>query len=217
MTKKKNETDKLLGITQAAKLLGVHPLTLRNWTERGYIPFYRTPGGHRRFSRKELLAFLATMNQSSPEDGMVSAAKQAVRSAIAALPLETPVLAMQDKGATLHDEQREGMRSVGQKLLGLTIQYVSGDSNDLVLDKAKEIGRTYGAFAVNNGLSMSETVATFNFFRDTIIETTFDMPAHAVDIDLSNPQLYRRLNHFFNEILLETVKETELVLRQENG
>ena len=213
MAKRENTTDKLLGITQAAKLLGVHPLTLRNWTEKGYVPFYRTPGGHRRFSRQELLAFLATMNQASPEDGMVLAAKQAVRSAIASLPLETPVLAMQDKGATMPDEQREGMRSVGQKLLGLTIQYASGDSDDTVLEKAKKIGQTYGAFAVKHGLSMSETVATFNFFRDTIIEATFDAQANTVDIDTSNPKLYRRLNQFFNEVLLETVKETELVLK----
>lgn len=212
MVKHKKTVNKLLGITQAAKLLGVHPLTLRNWTEKGYVPFYRTPGGHRRFSRQELLVFLATMNQATPEDGIVSVTKQAVQSAIASLPVETPVLAMQD-GETMSDEQREGMRSVGHKLLGLAMQYVAGDADALALEKAKKIGKTYGAFAMKRGLSMSETVATFNFFRDTIIETTFDMPAHTVDIDLSNPQIYRHLNRFFNEVLLETVKETELVLR----
>ena len=214
MAKHGKTADKLLGITQAAKLLGVHPLTLRNWTEKGYLPFYRTPGGHRRFSQQELLAFLATMNQGSPEDGIVTVAKQAVRSALASLPVETPILAMQDKGEAMPDEQREGMRSVGHKLLDLAIQYVTGDGDVSALAKAKKIGKTYGAFAMNRGLSMSETVATFNFFRDTIIETTFDMPAHTVDIDLSDPKLYRHLNRFFNEVLLETVKETESILRE---
>lgn len=42
----------------AAEYLGVHVGTVRRWTDRGELAFYRTPGGQRRFRPEELEAFL---------------------------------------------------------------------------------------------------------------------------------------------------------------
>jgi len=204
----------LLGITAAAKLLGVHPLTLRSWAEKGYVPHYRTPGGHRRFKRGELLGFVAQMNQGSPEDGLVVAARSAIRQAISTLPEDQPELAVKREHMEIATDQREMMREVGQKLLELTVQYASGAAGKQVMVKAREIGRTYGDFSVQHGMSLSEAVATFNFFRDTIIEATFEANVKSGDIDISNPQLYRRLNRFFNEVLLETVRTAETILSE---
>jgi excisionase family DNA binding protein len=39
----------LLTVGEAAKRLGVHPKTLRRWTDAGRLPFIRLPSGHRRF------------------------------------------------------------------------------------------------------------------------------------------------------------------------
>ena len=46
--------DKIFSISEAAKYLGVFPLTLRNWEKRGMIESFRTPGGHRRFKKSSL-------------------------------------------------------------------------------------------------------------------------------------------------------------------
>ena len=54
---------KLLSISQAAELLGIHENTLRNWTRKGHIPFVLLPSGHRRFNEAELLAFARKMQQ----------------------------------------------------------------------------------------------------------------------------------------------------------
>ena len=43
-----------LGTAAAAQLLGVHPDTLTRWADAGLIPCWRTPGGHRRFTRADL-------------------------------------------------------------------------------------------------------------------------------------------------------------------
>jgi len=206
--KSNNET--LLGISKAAQLLGVHPLTLRNWAEKGYVPYYRTPGGHRRFKVSDLTSFLQKVNAGSEEDVLIATARNAVRQALATLPRHPPVPSIPSSTRLMtNDKQRSAMRSVGQKLLGLTIQYVGGGADETILRKAKDIGKMYGTYMLHNGMSFSETVATFNFFRDTIIEATFDAQANAVDIDTANPQLYRRLNHFFNEVLLATVEYAE--------
>ena len=46
--------ERILSISEAAKYLGVFPLTLRNWEKKGLLRSFRTPGGHRRFKKSEL-------------------------------------------------------------------------------------------------------------------------------------------------------------------
>jgi excisionase family DNA binding protein len=43
-----------LTMTEACKLLGVHPSTLRRAANAGKIKAVRTPGGRRRFPRSEI-------------------------------------------------------------------------------------------------------------------------------------------------------------------
>src|SRR5436309_10261322 len=41
-------------LSEASKLLGVHPATVRQWSDEGKIGAFRTPGGHRRFARVDI-------------------------------------------------------------------------------------------------------------------------------------------------------------------
>ena len=45
----------LIGVKEAAELLGVSTKTIRRWEEEGKIRSIRTPGGHRRFTVSDLL------------------------------------------------------------------------------------------------------------------------------------------------------------------
>ena len=47
-----------LTLGQAAKYLGVAQSTIRKWTDAGRLPAFKTPGGHRRYRRGDLDAFL---------------------------------------------------------------------------------------------------------------------------------------------------------------
>lgn len=47
---------------RAASILGVTPDTVVKWAERGYLTFYKTPGGQRRFREADVRALLAVMN-----------------------------------------------------------------------------------------------------------------------------------------------------------
>jgi excisionase family DNA binding protein len=47
-----------LTLGQAAKYLGVAQSTVRKWADRELVPAFYTPGGHRRFRRADLDAFL---------------------------------------------------------------------------------------------------------------------------------------------------------------
>jgi excisionase family DNA binding protein len=58
-----NQLGNMLTVQEVARLLHIHPNTLRRWSNRGLIKAYRiTPRGDRRFRREEILDFLARLN-----------------------------------------------------------------------------------------------------------------------------------------------------------
>jgi excisionase family DNA binding protein len=53
------DLERLLGLTDAAALLGVSKATLRKYSNEGRIKSYRIgTGKHRRFRKRDLLAFI---------------------------------------------------------------------------------------------------------------------------------------------------------------
>ena len=55
-----------LSVSAAARLLGVSVSSLRAWAADGLVPHERTPGGHRRFHREELRAWMADRGGELP-------------------------------------------------------------------------------------------------------------------------------------------------------
>jgi excisionase family DNA binding protein len=54
-----NDTTDWLTLGQAARFLGVAQSTIRKWSDQGRLPAFYTPGGHRRYRRRDLDAFVA--------------------------------------------------------------------------------------------------------------------------------------------------------------
>ncbi len=57
---------RLLSVSAAARLLGVSSSSLRAWAAAGRVPCVRTPGGHRRFERDEMVRWLAERGGAPP-------------------------------------------------------------------------------------------------------------------------------------------------------
>ena len=67
MTLARRPTDATLSVTKAARLLGVHPNTIRAWSDQGRLRFYRiNQRGDRRYRLGDLQQFLAEA-ESKPE------------------------------------------------------------------------------------------------------------------------------------------------------
>jgi diguanylate cyclase (GGDEF)-like protein/excisionase family DNA binding protein len=60
--------DATLSVTKAARLLGVHPNTIRAWSDAGRLRYYRiNPRGDRRYRLTDLQRFLAAAESGLPE------------------------------------------------------------------------------------------------------------------------------------------------------
>ena len=58
----------MLTVREVARLLHIHPNTLRRWSNKGRIRAYRiTPRGDRRFKREEIVRFLAELNSQGDD------------------------------------------------------------------------------------------------------------------------------------------------------
>lgn len=67
---------KLIGITEAAAIIGVHPNTLRSWCERGLVPHVKLPSGYRRFDPEVLERLVDEMQEGgadAPKEMMMAA------------------------------------------------------------------------------------------------------------------------------------------------
>ncbi len=62
--------DNYITIRQVAKLIGVTPLTLRNWDRRGLLVAYRNPiNNYRLYRYADVMDFLAEIKKSGPLRG----------------------------------------------------------------------------------------------------------------------------------------------------
>lgn len=50
--------EELLTVGELVAIFKVHPRTVSRWADEGKIKAVRTPGGHRRFRRSDVAAFI---------------------------------------------------------------------------------------------------------------------------------------------------------------
>ena len=202
---------RLLTIGQAAELLGVHPLTIRNWSDKGTIRCLRTPGGHRRYRLQDLQrALAAPQDDPATAAAIAELARSAVREALAGAPL--PAAGALPSGssvvhgmrAVLSGHQRRSMTHLGRELLGLLIRYAVSETNGAgatdapredALRRARQLGASYGRAARRLGLAPADVVATFNFFQETVVQALVECEALE----------YSRLSRLFGVALLAAV------------
>ena len=105
----------------------------------------------------------------------------------------------------------EQMRELGQRLLGLLIQYLvwQGD-NSRFLDDGRQVGASYGQVARDGGIAMRDTLQAFLYFRQTFWRTALQMPAVTEASDVAEVmRIAERIDRFMNEVLLSTISAYE--------
>src|SRR5919107_1364242 len=118
--------DEWLSLSDAAKLLGVHPSTVRLWSDKGVLPTHRTSGGHRRYRRNEVLlwAKMAREVRVEPESILPTAMKN-VRVQIGEAHLE-----LEGWYQKLDEQARKQYRESAHSLSQGLMTYLSAENGD---------------------------------------------------------------------------------------
>jgi excisionase family DNA binding protein len=188
-----------LELSEAADYLGIHFTTLRRWADAGQVPCIRTPGGRRRFGRRELAAFLSGMHQ-----GQFQAYRRMLGAP--ASPMGGPEhmeLQRQPWYGRLDDAQRAAMRHDGQRLMAVLMQYATRtNGGDIFLEEGQRLATGYGLVCQRTGLSLLETLETFVHVRRNIMDSVYQAGALAGAPDAETWRLYDRMNTFLDSMLL---------------
>jgi excisionase family DNA binding protein len=191
--------DDWLSLQDASALLGVATSTLRRWADAGRVPMKRTLGGHRRFARA---AIVRLAGEQAPPTGMLPSAPHPAPHPWG---IDTREMARQDWHARLAARPgADRMRGLGQRLLGLLIQYINRREDDVrFLEEARAVGASYGRETRAAQVGMHDTVEAFLFFRSAFSELAMPLPGIAQPTDLAEvAALQARLNRFMDAILL---------------
>ncbi|MCP4424643.1 MAG: helix-turn-helix domain-containing protein [Chloroflexi bacterium] len=194
------ETENWLTLSQAAKQLNVHPTTLRRWANNGDIPFMLTPGGHRRFSAKDMRQFAEGRRRVMRSQGL-----EQIWAQRALVHTRQEIAARHGKPwlTTPDEDSRERHRILGRQLMGLTLQYVSNpEENGRILERAHAVGLEYGRLALEEGLPLTDTLKAAMFFRDTLVEVALQLPEGTHIEPDANIRLMRRINKLLNTVNL---------------
>jgi excisionase family DNA binding protein len=188
----------------AAELLGVHPTTLRRWADAGGIPVALTPGGHRRFARADIEAFNARRKRLRAIGGLEQVwVDRAVEATRRDLHLSNAHPTWID---AFDEATREHHRVLGQKLMRISLSYLKAPDGDTVLLKSAErVGVQYAESFRSHGLSLSQALPILFFFRDTMLQTTLQLPDLVNLTSESSLPIFRRMCTVFNAVELAIV------------
>ncbi len=154
-------------LTEACRLLGVSPSTIRRWGDTGMVRTFVTPGGHRRFSRVGLEALLpgqvSTARPSFLEMGETPGRMaRGYRRAAEGAPARIPWV------AELDETQRERFRTYGRGIVAALMSALDAEDprrRDSHLREAEDACGEYGRLAGREGLASTTTADLFLRFR----------------------------------------------------
>ena len=207
----------LLNLSEAAELLGVHPATVRAWSDRGELPAQRTAGGHRRFLRRDVVARAgaarAVAAKTVQDRRHSTSAQLVVQNMLGRARLELTEGAFNDEGwyQQLDDVAKGELREIGRRLLQVVVCYLTSPEDETtILTEARQIGDDYQKLGSQQGLTLVDTTRAYLHFREFLSQSIYDM------IEASGTQgptdwgfLRQRIILLTNEILLALIDAYE--------
>ena len=202
--------DEWLSLSDAAKLLGVHPSTVRLWSDKGALPVHKTQGGHRRYKKGEILLWAQTNSRSQVDaiapEGMMQEVVRSVRMQISEGRLEA-----ESWYQKLDEDARVQYRMSARSLFQGLMNYVATNGEEAATE-AYAIGYEYASRARRYQLSYVDAARAFLFFRDTLVESVVKVYSEANVPSKQATDMYTKIHTFTDEILislLETYRKLE--------
>jgi excisionase family DNA binding protein len=195
-------TDKWLSLSGAAKVLGVHPSTVRLWSDKGILPVHKTQGGHRRYRHDEI-SLWAESNQKphgmDTERMMLEVSKN-VRMQISEGHLQAETWYQK-----LDEDARTQYRMSGRSLFHGLMTYVATNGADAA-NEAYAIGYEYASRAHRYSLDYVDAVRAFLFFRNTLIKSVIKVYQEANVPSGQTADTFGKMYAFTDDILVSLLQ-----------
>ena len=196
--------DQWMSLSEAANLLGIHPSTVRNWSDQGTLPVHRTKGGHRRYRKSEIDLWMQSQRGNGNNE-----ANMVVQNALRSTRFQISEGALQAENwyKKLDDDAREQYRISGRALLQGLINYLNSD-DEKAYAEAESLGYEYAARGRRYAMSSVEATNALLFFRNVLIESMLKVyEAAAVRSPYAWSNMLRKVSDF-TDCILVTMLET---------
>jgi DNA-binding transcriptional MerR regulator len=196
-------------------MIGVHPSTVRNWSDRGAMPVHRTQGGHRRYLRSEVELWIQAQ-RANEDDGMTDI-RLAMQNALKNTRFQVSEgrLNQEEWYQKLDETARQQYRLSGRSLLQGLMNFLTSDQ-DLAAAEAEAIGYEYASRGRRYGLNSVDATHAFLFFRNVLLESMLAVyEAAAVRSPFAWSDMFRKMGEFTDKILI-TILETYEVYQRVN-
>jgi excisionase family DNA binding protein len=197
-------TDEWLSLSDAAKLLGVHPSTVRLWSDKGVLPTHKTQGGHRRYKRGEITLWSEATSRSRLEalkpESMMQEVIRNVRMQISEGSLEA-----ESWYQKLDEDARVQYRQTARSLFHGLMNYVASNGEEAA-SEAYAIGYEYASRAHRYSLNYVDAARAFLFFRNTLIESVVKVYSEANISSGQSAEMFHKMHIFTDEILISLLK-----------
>lgn len=198
-------TDEWLSLSDAAEVLGVHPSTVRLWSDKGMLPVHKTQGGHRRYKRSEISLWAGSSQKSlaiEPEN-MLQEVIRNVRMQISEGSLQA-----ESWYQKLDEDARAQYRLSARSLFHGLMNYVSANDEEAA-SESYAIGYEYASRARRYNLSYVDAAKAFLFFRDALIESIIKVYGDAKVPASQATQMYSKIHAFTDGILISLLQTYE--------
>ena len=195
--------EKWLALTGVAKMLGVHPSTVRLWSDKGVLPVHRTSGGHRRYLSSEIELWMKTSR-----DRYVMEPSSAMHSAIGKMHMQIAEGRLEAEGwyQKLDQAARSQYRASGMLLVQGLIAYLASEAADPSTE-ASSLGYNYASRARRYGLNSVDATRAFLFFRNLLLEALVNAYEDAhVPPGLAWGRMLNRIHTFTDLILVDLLQ-----------
>lgn len=206
--------DDWLSLSEIAEELGVHPSTVRNWTNQKLMPYHRTKGGHRRFIRSEVDLWL-----NSKQDDIVSEANIIVQGALkqTRVKISEGSLNAESWYQKLDKEARDKYRQSGRNLMQGLVTYLSSNESE-GRSEARSLGYEYATRGRRHDLDVSEATKAFLFFRNALLDSLLSVyESTAIRSPIILTGMFQKINSFTDQILITLMDTYQAFERSKNG
>lgn len=197
--------DEWLSLSDAAEVLGVHPSTVRLWSDKGVLPVHKTQGGHRRYRRSEI-SLWAESSQKSREIEPENMMQEIIRNV--RMQISEGSLQAESWYQRLDEDARVQYRMSARSLFHGLMNYVSANDEEAA-SEAYAIGYEYASRARRYSMSYVDAAKAFLFFRDSLIESVIKVYGDSRVPAQQTSKMYSKMHKFTDDILISLLQTYE--------